>query len=172
MLAETESSRPSQLRPSLSQPAKAESPSPSKIEVVSARCVDNIITNLLGINPSMCMDTIRGGSPTSEAATKAVVPKKSRMTVVKNQNNELVPTRVQNSRRVCINYRKLNQVAFKDHFPLPFIDQVLEMLIAICRFILHWQINIRLPSLARLAPLPTLGCHSACATPLAPSRGV
>ena len=51
-----------------------------------------------------------------------VVPKKTRITVVKNQNDELVPTRIQNGRRVCINYRKLNVVTRKDHFPLPFID--------------------------------------------------
>ncbi|RDY01343.1 hypothetical protein CR513_15341, partial [Mucuna pruriens] len=57
-----------------------------------------------------------------------VVPKKSGMTVMKNQNDELVPTRVQNSWRVCIDYKKLNQATRKDHFPLPFLDQVLEKL--------------------------------------------
>ena len=39
-----------------------------------------------------------------------VVLKKTRITVVKNQNDELVPTRVQNGWRVCIDYRKLNAV--------------------------------------------------------------
>ena len=57
-----------------------------------------------------------------------VVPKKSGITVVRNQDNELVPTRVANSWRVCIDFRRLNQATRKDHFPLPFIDQVLERL--------------------------------------------
>ncbi|RDX78312.1 hypothetical protein CR513_41432, partial [Mucuna pruriens] len=55
-----------------------------------------------------------------------VVPKKSGMTVMKNQHDELVPMRTQNSWQVYIDYRKLNQVTCKDHFPLPFIDQVLK----------------------------------------------
>ncbi|CAL9000839.1 unnamed protein product [Prunus brigantina] len=55
-----------------------------------------------------------------------VVPKKSGVTVVKNEENELVPTRIQTGWRVCIDYRKLNTTTRKDHFPLPFIDQMLE----------------------------------------------
>ncbi|RDY09179.1 Retrovirus-related Pol polyprotein, partial [Mucuna pruriens] len=58
-----------------------------------------------------------------------VVPKKSGMTVMKNQQNELVVTRIQNSWRVCIDYKRLNQATRKDHFPLPFIDQVLKKLL-------------------------------------------
>ena len=57
-----------------------------------------------------------------------VVPKKSGITVVRNEENELVPTRVQTGWRVCIDYRKLNSATRKDHFPLPFIDQMLERL--------------------------------------------
>ena len=57
-----------------------------------------------------------------------VVPKKSGITVIKNEDNELVPTRVQTGWRMCIDYRKLNSATRKDHFPLPFMDQMLERL--------------------------------------------
>ncbi|GJV07395.1 reverse transcriptase domain-containing protein [Tanacetum coccineum] len=50
------------------------------------------------------------------------------MTVVKNEENELVPTRLVTGWRVCIDYRKLNEATSKDHFLLPFIDQMLEWL--------------------------------------------
>ncbi|KAM1329167.1 hypothetical protein ACFX2F_013361 [Malus domestica] len=56
------------------------------------------------------------------------VPKKSGVTVVANAENELVPQRIQTGWRVCIDYRKLNTTTRKDHFPLPFIDQMLERL--------------------------------------------
>nr|GFB73608.1 reverse transcriptase domain-containing protein [Tanacetum cinerariifolium] len=56
------------------------------------------------------------------------VPKKGGMTVIKNDENELVPTRLVTGWRVCIDYRKLNEATWKDHFPLPFMDQMLERL--------------------------------------------
>ncbi|KAH9671232.1 hypothetical protein KPL70_017283 [Citrus sinensis] len=58
-----------------------------------------------------------------------VVPKKSGVTVVTNADNELIPTKVTTGWRVCIDYRKLNSVMRKDHFPLPFIDQMLDRLV-------------------------------------------
>ena len=56
-----------------------------------------------------------------------VVPKKSGVTVVENENNELIPTRVTTRWRVCIDYRKLNTGTRKDHFPLPFVNQMMEI---------------------------------------------
>ena len=56
------------------------------------------------------------------------VPKKGRMTVVKNEKDELIPTRTITGNRMYIDYRKLNAASRKNHFPLPFIDQMLERL--------------------------------------------
>nr|GEV42023.1 reverse transcriptase domain-containing protein [Tanacetum cinerariifolium] len=56
------------------------------------------------------------------------VPKKGGFIVVENEDNELIPTRLVTGWRVCIDYRKLNEATQKDHFPLPFMDQMLERL--------------------------------------------
>ena len=50
------------------------------------------------------------------------------MTVVPNDKNELIPQRTIIGYRMCIDYRKLNKATRKDHYPLPFIDQMLERL--------------------------------------------
>nr|GEV66306.1 reverse transcriptase domain-containing protein [Tanacetum cinerariifolium] len=56
------------------------------------------------------------------------VPKKGGFTVVENEENELIPTRLVTGWRVCIDYPKLNEATRKDHFPLPFMDQIFERL--------------------------------------------
>ncbi|GJU45768.1 reverse transcriptase domain-containing protein, partial [Tanacetum coccineum] len=56
------------------------------------------------------------------------VPKKGGITVIENDDNELIPTRLVTGWRICIDYQKLNDATCKDHFPLPFMDQMLERL--------------------------------------------
>jgi hypothetical protein len=56
------------------------------------------------------------------------VPKKGGLTVVKNEKNELILQRTVTGWRMCIDYCKLNKATKKDHFPLPFIDEMLERL--------------------------------------------
>ncbi|XP_062114006.1 uncharacterized protein LOC133825019 [Humulus lupulus] len=103
------------------------------------------------------------------------VPKKGGVTVVANENNELIPTRQVMGWRVCMDYRKLNKAIRKENFSLPFIDQILDRLReksfiasltgiqAIIRFPLRQKTKRRLPSLILMAPLPLEGCCLDCA---------
>ena len=67
-------------------------------------------------------------SDSSWVSLVQVVPKKSGVIVIQNDNNELLLTRIQIRWSFCIDYRKLNAAIRKDHFSLPFIDQILEWL--------------------------------------------
>ncbi|GKF05911.1 reverse transcriptase domain-containing protein, partial [Tanacetum coccineum] len=62
------------------------------------------------------------------------VPKKGGMTVVENEDNELITTRLVTGWRVYIDYRKLNDATRKDHFPL--------LLFSRCFFSGYFQIPI------------------------------
>ena len=57
-----------------------------------------------------------------------MVPKKGGFTMIRNEKNELIHTRNVTGWRVCIDYRKLNTPTRKDHYPLHFIDQMLDRL--------------------------------------------
>jgi hypothetical protein len=57
-----------------------------------------------------------------------VVLKKDGMIVIRNEKNEIIPQWMVTGWRMCIDYRKLNKAIRKDHFPLPFIDEMLERL--------------------------------------------
>ena len=57
-----------------------------------------------------------------------VVPKNGGTTVIKIENNILLPSRIVTSWRICIDYQKLNMATRKAHFPLPFLDQMLDRL--------------------------------------------
>ena len=58
-----------------------------------------------------------------------VVPNKGGIIVIKNEINELILTRTVTGWRICIDYWKLNKAIKKDHFPFPFIDQMLDRLV-------------------------------------------
>jgi hypothetical protein len=68
-----------------------------------------------------------------------VVPKKGGMIVISNEKNKLIPQRTVTGWRMCINYRKLNKAIQKDHFLLPFIDEMLERLANHSFYYLEWR---------------------------------
>ena len=67
-------------------------------------------------------------SDSSGVSHVQVIPKKGGTIVIINEKNELLLTRTVTGWRICIDYRRLNKVIRKDHFPLPFIDQMLDRL--------------------------------------------
>ncbi|KAE8684537.1 DNA-directed RNA polymerase V subunit 5C-like [Hibiscus syriacus] len=93
------------------------------------------MADLKGISPTICMHKIlleechgKSIEPHSWVSLVQCVPKKGGMTVVTREDNELIPTRTVIGWQICMDYRKLNKATKKDHFPLPFIDQMLDRL--------------------------------------------
>nr|GEW84966.1 reverse transcriptase domain-containing protein [Tanacetum cinerariifolium] len=89
------------------------------------------LSDIQGINPEFCTHKIlieEDYKPASMGQPIHCTPKKGSFIVVENEENELIPTRLVTEWQVCIDYRKLNEATHKDHFPLPFMDQMLERL--------------------------------------------
>ncbi|KAL6348603.1 hypothetical protein AAG906_016123 [Vitis piasezkii] len=114
----------------------------SLLEVLK-RCKKAIgwkISDLKGISPLVCTHHIymeeeakpirqpqRRLNPHLQEVVRAEVLKLLQAGIIYpiSDNPWVSPTQVV-PKKVCIDYRKLNAVTRKDHFPLPFIDQVLE----------------------------------------------
>ncbi|XP_057250009.1 uncharacterized protein LOC130591109 [Beta vulgaris subsp. vulgaris] len=63
-----------------------------------------------------------------------VVPKKSGVTVVENKDGVLVPTRVQNGWRVCIDYRRLKRDGYSGYFQVAIAPEDQEKTTFTCPF--------------------------------------
>jgi hypothetical protein len=62
------------------------------------------------------------------ASPVQVVPMKGGMMIIRNEKNQLISQRSVTGWRMCIDYRKLNKATRKDHFLLPFTNEMLERL--------------------------------------------
>nr|GEX00019.1 reverse transcriptase domain-containing protein [Tanacetum cinerariifolium] len=101
---------------------------PLELEVIAWK-----ITDIKRIDPRFCthkilMEEDYKPAVQSQRQVNPKIHEKEGITVVENENIELIPTRLVTGWRVCIDYRKLNDATRKDHFPLPFMDQMLERL--------------------------------------------
>ena len=95
--------------------------------------------------------------------------------MVPNEKNEIVPMRLVTGWRVCMDYRKLNSWTEKDHFPMPFTDQMLDrfagrvdtvflmVIWVIIKFLLHRKIKRKPPLLVHMGPLRSIECCLGCA---------
>nr|GEV87388.1 reverse transcriptase domain-containing protein [Tanacetum cinerariifolium] len=84
------------------------------------------ISDIKGIDPRFCTHKIL-----IEEDYKPTVQSQRRggMTIVANENNELILTRLVTGWRVYIDYRKLNDATRTDRFSLPFMDQMDDFLV-------------------------------------------
>nr|GEV59199.1 reverse transcriptase domain-containing protein [Tanacetum cinerariifolium] len=95
------------------------------------------LSDIKGIDPEFCTHKILMEEDFKPAVQhqrrvnpkiQDVIKQEGGFTVVENEGNELILTRLVTGWCVCIDYRKLNEAAHNDHFPLPFMDQMLERL--------------------------------------------
>nr|GEU73748.1 hypothetical protein [Tanacetum cinerariifolium] len=88
------------------------------------------LSDIKGIDPEFCTHKILMEEDFKLAVQhlRRVNPKIHDVIKNENEENELILTRLVTGWRVCIDYHKLNEATRKDHFPIPFMDQMLERL--------------------------------------------
>nr|GEY11319.1 reverse transcriptase domain-containing protein [Tanacetum cinerariifolium] len=104
------------------------------------RAIAWTLSDIKGIDPKFCTHKFlmkEDFKPAVQHQRKVnlkihnVIKNEGGFTVVENEENELIPTCLVTGWRVCIDYQKLNEATRKDHFPLSFMDQMLERLAGI-----------------------------------------
>nr|GEV49047.1 hypothetical protein [Tanacetum cinerariifolium] len=121
------------------------------------------ISHIRGIDPNICTRKILmedDFKPSVQHQRRSLGEphlrrtQKGGMTVITNENNELIPTRLVTGWRVCIDYQKVNDATHKEQYPLPFMDQMRKP-----------------PSHAVMEHLLTEGCLTVYAMLLGRSKG-
>nr|GEV01842.1 hypothetical protein [Tanacetum cinerariifolium] len=144
------------------------------------------LSDIKGINPEFCTHKILmedDFEPASLGKPRTLRIEKGGFTVVKNEENELIQTRLVMGWHVCIDCRKLNESTRKDHFSLPFMDQMLERLARneyycfLDGFSGYFQIPIdpedqeKITFMCPYGFFPTVACLSGCVMHRACSKG-
>ncbi|GJR78004.1 reverse transcriptase domain-containing protein [Tanacetum coccineum] len=99
-----------------------------KLSDIKGVNLEFVLTRFLWKRTTNRQSNTKEGSILKPTSPVHCVPKKGGFTVVENDENELILTRLVTGWRVCIDYQNLNDATRKDHFPLLFMDQMLERL--------------------------------------------
>lgn len=102
----------------------------SKNSIKGQRRLNPIMKEVVKEHIIKCIDfgIIYPISDSSWVSPVQCVTKKGGITIIKNENNDLIPIKTVTGWRICMDYRKLNNATRKGHFPLPFLDQMLNRL--------------------------------------------
>nr|GEY63052.1 reverse transcriptase domain-containing protein [Tanacetum cinerariifolium] len=158
-------------RSSVDEPPKSMEEKTALITVLKLhkRAIAWKLSDIKGIDPEFCTHKILMEEDFEPAiqhqrrvSSVHCVPKKGGFTIVENKDNELTPIRLVTGRCVCIDYSKLNEATRNDHFPLPFMDQMLERLAGnqyYC-FLDGFLVICKFPSIQKIRRKPHSPAHT------------